>query len=128
MDKFLYLKNDFCIRILKHKSLQHFRVVDYTFGTLAHIAKANEFLTTLNCLHSSLKITFEKEEDMRPPFPNVCVARTDISFETSAYSKSIFTGKYLLWGSFSLHKRKISFKSILVHRTLMICPKCELKK
>ena len=58
-----------------------------------HEAEADEFLTKLNCLHPSLKFTFEKEKDKCLPFLDV--NRTDVGFETSVYWKPTFTGQYL---------------------------------
>ena len=40
----------------------YFRYVDDTFAIFDHEAEADEFLTKLNCLHPSLKFTFEKEK------------------------------------------------------------------
>ena len=104
----------------------YFRYVDYTFAIFDHEAEADEFLTKLNCLHPSLKFTFEKEKRKCLPFLDVYVEKRDIGFETSAYQKPTFTGKYLHWKSFSPLKRKISLISTLVHRTLMICTKRRL--
>ena len=39
----------------------YFRYVDDTFAIFDREAEADEFLTKLNCLHPSLKFTFEKE-------------------------------------------------------------------
>ena len=89
-------------------------------------AKAYEFLIKLNCLHPSLKFTFEKEKGKCLPFLDVYVERTDVGFETSVYRKPTFTGQHLRWESFSPLKRKISLISTLVHRALMICTKHRL--
>ena len=86
----------------------YFRYVDNTFAIFDHEAEADEFLTKLNCLHSSLKFTFKKEKDKCLPFLDVYVERTDIGFETSVYQKPTFTGQYLHWKSFSPLKRKMS--------------------
>ena len=40
----------------------YFRYVDDTFAVFDHEAEADEFLTKLNCLHPSLRFTFEKEK------------------------------------------------------------------
>ena len=40
----------------------YFRYVDDTFAIFDHEAEADEFLTKLNCLHPSLKFTFEKRK------------------------------------------------------------------
>ena len=93
------------------------------FANFDHEAKANEFLTKLNCLHPFLKFTFEKEKDKCLPFLDVYLERTDIGFETSVYRKPTFTGQYFRWESFSPLKRKISLTSTSVHRPLMICTK-----
>ena len=44
------------------KSPTYFRYVGDRFPIFNHEAEANEFLTKLNCLHPSLKFTFEKEK------------------------------------------------------------------
>ena len=41
----------------------YFRYVDNTFAIFDHEAEANEYLNKLNCLHSSLRFTFEKERE-----------------------------------------------------------------
>ena len=104
----------------------HFRYVDDTFAIFDDKAEEGEFLTKLNCLHPSLKFTFETEKEKCLPFLDVSVKRTDIGFETSVYRKPSFTGQYLRWESFSPLKRKISLISTLMHRALMICTKRRL--
>ena len=96
------------------------------FNSFNHKAEADEFLTKLNCLHPSLKFTFEKEKGKCLPFLDVYFERTDIGFEISVYRKPTFTGQYLRWESFSSLKHKISQISTLVHRALMICTKRKL--
>ena len=92
----------------------YFRYVDDTFAIFDHEAEADEFLTKLNCLHPSLKFTFEKEKRKCLLFLEFCIVRTDIDFDTSVYRKPTFTGQYLRWESFSPLKRKISLISTLV--------------
>ena len=58
----------------------YFRYVDDTFAIFDHEAEADEFLTKLNCLHPSLKFTFEKEKDKCLSFFDVDVERTDFGF------------------------------------------------
>ena len=106
----------------------YFSYVDDTFAIFDHDAEADEFLTTLNCLHPSLKSTFEKEKGICLPLLDVYVERTDIGFETSLFRKPTFTGRYLRWESFSPLKRKISLLSTLVHRFLIICTKPRLNE
>ena len=110
------------------KPSTYFRYVDDTFAIFDHEAEADEFLTKLNCLHPSLKFTFEKEKEKCLPFLDVYVERTDAGLETSVYRKPTFTGQYLRWESFSPLKRKISLISTLVHRALMICTKRRLNE
>ena len=104
----------------------YFRYVDDTFAIFDHEAEADEFLTKLNCLHPSLRFTFEKEKDKCLSFLDVYVERTDIGFETNVYGKLTFTGQYLRWESISSLKRKINLISTLMHRALMICTKRRL--
>ena len=103
-----------------------FRYADDTFAIFDHEAEAHEFLTKLNCLHPSLKFTFEKEKGKCLPFLDVYVEKTDGSFETGIYRKPTFTGQYLRRESFSPLKRKISRIFTLVHRAQMICTKRRL--
>ena len=104
----------------------YLRYVDDTFAIFDHKAEPHEFLIKLNCLHSSLKFTFEKEKDKCLPFLDVYVEKTDIGFETSVYRKPTFIGHYLRWESFSPLKHKISLISTLVHRALIIYTKRRL--
>ena len=104
------------------KPSTYFRYIDDTFAIFDHEAEANEFLTKLNCLHSSLRFIFKKTMKCLP-FLDVYVERTYIGFETSVYRKLTFTGQYLRWESFSLLKGKVSQISTLMHRALMICNK-----
>ena len=103
------------------KSPTYFSHVDDTFAICDYEAEADEFLTKLNCLHPSLKFTFEKGKGKCLPFLDIYVERTDIGFETSVYRKLTFTGQDVRWESFNPIKRKISLISTLVHRALMIC-------
>ena len=75
----------------------YFRYVDDTFAIFDHEGKADEFLTKLNCLLSSLKFTFEKKKGKCLSFLDVYVEKTDIGFETSVCRKHVFTGQYLHW-------------------------------
>ena len=110
------------------KTPTYFRYVDDTFAIFDHEAKADEFLTKLNCLHPSLRFTFEKEKEKRLSFFDVYVEKTDVGLETSVYRKPTFTGQYLRWESFSPLKHKISLITALVHRALMICTKRRLNE
>ena len=46
------------------KPLIYFRYADDTFAIFDHEAEAGKFLIKLNCLHTSLKFTFERERKM----------------------------------------------------------------
>ena len=80
----------------------YFRYVDNTFVIFDHEAETDEFLTKLNCFHSSLKFTFEKKKGKCLSFPDVYEERTDIGLETSLYRKPTFTSQYLLYVGSSL--------------------------
>ena len=73
----------------------YFRYVDDTFAIFNNEAEADEFLTKLNCLHSSLRLTFEKEKERCLPFLNVYFKKTDVGFDNSVYRNPTFTGQYL---------------------------------
>ena len=77
----------------------YFRYADNTFAIFDHEAETDEFLTKLNCLHPSLRFTFEKEKGKCLPFLDVYVERTDVGLETSVYRKPTFTGQYLRYGT-----------------------------
>ena len=62
------------------KPSTYFRYVDDTFAIFDHEAKADEFLTKLNCLHPSLRFTFEKEKRKCLSFLDVHVEKIDIGF------------------------------------------------
>ena len=85
--------------------------------------ESENFFKQLNCLHPSLKFTFEKEKNNCLPFLDVNVERTVTGFETSVYKKPTFTGQYLRWESFSPTKQKTNLMSTLAHRALIICTK-----
>ena len=49
------------------------------FAIFDHKAEADEFLTKLNCLHPSLRFTFEKKEKEKClPFLDVYAEKTDV--------------------------------------------------
>ena len=112
----------------KSKPSTYFRYVDDTFAMFRNEEEWDNFFKQLNCLHPSLKFTFEKEKNNCLPFLDVNVERTVTGFETSVYRKPIFTGQYLRWESFSPTKQKTNFISTLVHRALMICTKSKLNE
>ena len=90
--------------------------------------ESETFFNQLDCLHPSLKFTFEKEKNSCLPFLDINVERTITGFETSVYGKPTFTVQYLCWESFSRTKQKTNLISTLVHRTLMICTKSKLNE
>ena len=108
------------------RPLAYFRYVDDTFAVFRNEEECNAFLSHLNSLHPSLRFTHEKESNHALPFLDVLVERRDSEFATSVYRKPTFTGQYLRWNSFSLHKRKINLIGTLVHRAFMICSKGKL--
>ena len=99
-----------------------------TFAMFRNEEESNNFFKQLNCLHPSLKFTFEKEKYNCLPFLDVNVERTATGFETSMYRKPTFTGQYLRWESFSPTKQKTNLISTLVHPALMICTKSKLNE
>ena len=90
----------------KSKPSTYFRYVDDTFAMFRNEEESDKFFKQLNCLHPSLKFTFEKEKNNCLPFLDVNVERTATGFETSVYRKPTFTGQYLRWESFSPTKQK----------------------
>ena len=95
----------------------YFRYADHTFSCFNHEAEADKFLTKLNCLHPSLKVTFENEKDKYPQFLDIFVEKTRIGFETICKPKTYFHWPVFTvrWESFSPLKRKIRLISTLVH-------------
>ena len=112
----------------KSKPSTYFRYVDNTFAMFCNEEELDNFFKQLNCLHSSLKFTFEKEKNNCLPFLDVNVKRTVTGFETSVYRKPTFIGRYLRWESFSPTKQKTNLISTLVHWALMICTKSKLNE
>ena len=112
----------------KSKPTTYFRYVDDTFAMFRNEEESDNFFKQLNCLHPSLKFTFEKEKNNCLPFLDVNVERTATGFETNVYRKPTFTGQYLRWKSFSSIKQKTNLISTLVHRALMICTKSKLNE
>ena len=64
----------------------YFRDADNTTATFNNEAEPEKFLTTFNCLHTSLKFTFEKNKCLL--FLSVDVEKKHIGFETSAYQNT----------------------------------------
>ena len=110
------------------KPSTYFRYVNDTFAIFRNKEESENFFNQLNCLHSSLKFTFEKEKNNCLPFLDVYVDQTVTGFETSVYRKPTFTGQYLCWESFNPTKQKTNLISTLIHRALMICTKSKLNE
>ena len=106
----------------------YFRYVEDTFAIFKQEGDVDDFLVTLNRLHSALKFTFEKECDGKLPFLDILVERTELGFKTSVHRKPTFSGQYIRWESFSPRKRKTNLIATQVHRLLMICTKNKLKQ
>ena len=109
------------------KPSTYYRYVDNKFAIFRNKEESENFFNQLNCLHPSLKFTFEKEKN-NLPFLDVNVERTVTGFETSVYRKPTFTGQYLRGESFSLTKQKTNLISTLVHRALIKCTKSKLNE
>ena len=77
------------------KNTIYFRYVHDTFAIFKQESDVDDFLVTLNCLHPTLKFTFEKEHDGKLPFLHILVERTELGFETSVYRKPTFSGQYM---------------------------------
>ena len=73
----------------------YFRYVDDTFAIFKQEGVVDDFLVTLNRLHSAFKFTFEKEHDGKLPCLDIKVKRTEYGFETSVFRKSTFSGQYI---------------------------------
>ena len=108
------------------RPLVYFRHVDDNFAVFNNEENCNTFLTHLNSLHPSLRITYKKESNHSLPFLDVLVERHDSEFLTSVYRKPTFTGQYLRWSSFSPQKWKTNLIGTLVYRAFMICSKSKL--
>ena len=79
-----------------------FRYVEDTFAIFDYEAESDEILTKLNCLHPSLKFTFNKEK--RKCFLDVYVAKTDIGLKP-VYTRnpflvaSVYVGSHLIFSN-----------------------------
>ena len=87
------------------KPSTYFRYVDDTFAIFCKEEESENFFNQLNCLHPSLKFTFEKKKNNCLSFLDVKLERTVTGFETNVYRKPTFTGQYLRWESFSPTKQ-----------------------
>ena len=113
----------------KYQNLRHILgTFNNTFAIFRNEEESENFFNQLNCLHPSLKFTFEKEKNNCLPFLDVNVEQIITCFETSLYRKTTFTRQYLRWESFSPTKQKTNLISTLVHRALMICTKSKLNE
>ena len=72
-------------------------------------------------MHPSLKFTNETEQNMKLPFLDVLVEKTQAGLITSVYRKPTFSGLYTRFNSFCPLTRKRSLVHILVHRAMKIC-------
>ena len=77
------------------KPSTYFWYIDDTFAIFCNEKELENFFNQLNCLHPSLKFTFEKEKNNCLPFLDINVEQTVTSFETSVYRKPTFIGWYL---------------------------------
>ena len=71
------------------KPSTYFRYVDDTFVIFRNEEESENFFKQLNCLHPSLKFTFEKEKNNCLTFLDVKVERTITDFETSVHRKPL---------------------------------------
>ena len=88
------------------KPEMYYRYMDDTFVVFSNEDECDLFLDSLNSLHPSLRLTFEKDFNLALPFLDVLVEKSPSKFITSINRKLTFTGQYLRWNSFSLRKRK----------------------
>ena len=96
---------------LKHESLQYTSdYVDDTFSIFDHEAKADQFLTKLNCLYHPSNLLLKKRNTNVYRFL-IFMSKNNVGFETSVYRNPTFTGEYLRCKSFSPLKCKISLIS-----------------
>ena len=99
------------------KPSRYFRYVDDTFTMFRNEEESDNFFKQLNCLHPSLKFTFEKEKNNCLPFLDVNVERTVTGFETGVYRKPTFTGQYLRW-DLSVTKQKTNLITLYCNTLL----------
>ena len=105
----------------------YYHYVDDTFAVLKDEDDCENFLSSLNSLHSTLRFTFKNELNSTLPFLDVLAEKHKTGFITSLYRKPTFTGQYLHWDFFSSMKQKINLVAALVHRALFICSSSKLQ-
>ena len=66
-------------------------------------------------MHSTLKFTFEKEENDQLSFLDVLLEKSNERFLTFVFRKPTFTRQYFRWDSFGPTKRKTNLIETLVH-------------
>ena len=79
------------------------------------------FLNQLNLLHPSLTFTHEKEVEVKLPFLDVLVEKSNTEFLTLVYRNPTVTGQYVRWDLFGPKSRKNNLIGTLLHRALIIC-------
>ena len=97
------------------------RYVDDTFAVFEPANKSEEFLTSLNNIHCSLKFTTEMEHENAIPFLDINVQRTGNELHRSIYRKKTFTGLYTRFDSFCPMNQKLSTLKSLVARAVKLC-------
>ena len=75
------------------KPFLHHRYVDDTFAIFGLEDEGTSFVDVLNSMHSTLKFTFEKEQNDQLPFLDVLVEKSNEEFLTSVFRKPTFTGQ-----------------------------------
>ena len=84
------------------------------------------FLNQLNLLHPSLTFTHEKKVEVKLPFLDVLVKKSNTEFLTLVYRKPTVTGQYVRWDLIRPKSRKNNLIGTLVHRALIICSPSKL--
>ena len=98
------------------------RYVDDTFLIWQHgHEKLQVFAEFLDSLRPSIKFTHETETDLKLPFLDVLVCRTNNVIKTTVYRKPTHTGQYLNFKSNHASHTKAGIIRTLVNRAETIC-------
>ena len=93
------------------------RYVDDIICLLACEKDAYDFFTFLNSSHPNIKFTFEKKKDNKIALLGMCINKTNHSFWTNVFRKSMSIGLYTNFSSFAPFSSKIGLTKTLIHQT-----------
>ena len=83
-------------------------------------------LSILNSFHQNIEFTYKLEQNGKINFSDVMLIRTNDTFQTTIYRKSIHIGVYLHWNSFAPRTWKRGTLRTILIQAYKICSTKEL--